>query len=172
MNDKLKYRTPTAEDGTRVWELIKAAGTLDLNSAYCYLMLCDYFRDTCVIAEREGEVVGFLSSFPSPLDKRTLFVWQIAVAQDCRKQGIGLRMLTELMNRDSRSTYAFIETTISPDNTGSRNLFYKLSEKLNAPCKWTEGYSSTLFPAGAAHEAEPLMIIGPFQPQLTKTMGV
>lgn len=54
-----RFRVPGAEDGAKVWELIRQAGSLDLNSPYSYLMLCDYFRDTCVVAEDNFGIVGF-----------------------------------------------------------------------------------------------------------------
>jgi L-2,4-diaminobutyric acid acetyltransferase len=60
------FRKPTKEDGAAVWELIKHTGVLDLNSSYSYLMWCDIFSGTSVVAQREGETVGFISGFINP----------------------------------------------------------------------------------------------------------
>ena len=48
------YRKPEAKDGARVWELIGDTGTLDLNSAYCYILLGDYFNE----GKTDRRVVG------------------------------------------------------------------------------------------------------------------
>ncbi len=84
-----RFRVPGAEDGAKVWELIRQAGSLDLNSPYSYLMLCDYFRDTCVVAEDNFGIVGFLSAFRSQKREDTLFIWQVAVAGTHRKKRTG-----------------------------------------------------------------------------------
>jgi len=44
---QLKFRKPCAQDGAGIWDLVRETEVLDLNSAYCYLMLGKYFPDTC-----------------------------------------------------------------------------------------------------------------------------
>lgn len=83
------FRAPSKEDGAKVWELIKNTGTLDLNSAYSYLMLSEFLSDTCVIAEENKQIVGFVSAFRPPSDCDVIFVWQVAVHGSQRRNGIG-----------------------------------------------------------------------------------
>ena len=60
---QLIWRSPSEEDGKDIWELVKSTRVLDLNSAYSYLLLSKYFCDTCVVAEVNGKIVGFVSAF-------------------------------------------------------------------------------------------------------------
>ncbi len=158
-------RQPVPQDGAAVWDLIRRAGTLDLNSAYCYLLLCDRFGDTCAVAEQEGQLVGFVSAFYSAARPDTLFVWQIAVDDALRGQGIGATLLREVIDRPaSRARIRYIEATISPSNRASNRLFERLAGDLKAGLTYADGgYEAALFPAGTAHEDEPLIRIGPLE---------
>ncbi len=144
-----------------MWTLIQQAGSLDVNSAYCYVLLCDYFRDTCVVAEIEGSLVGFVSAFVHPSKPGTLFIWQIAVAEDVRGQRIGLRMLEALVDPLIHNPIQYIEVTISPNNHPSRALFTRLAEQYHADMQENQGYPQGWFPLQHAHEEERLFRIGP-----------
>lgn len=157
----IRYGMPNTDDGANVWELIREAGRLDLNSSYCYMMLCDYFKETCVVAKHEDETVGFLSALCSPRDDGTLFVWQVAVSMNHRRKGIGKKMLHTLLDRESCRDIRFIETTISQDNLASRHLFIGLAAERVAPCTISSGYEKEMFPSDSQHEAEQLFRIGP-----------
>lgn len=164
-----KLRKPSRQDGAAVWELIKQAGTLDLNSAYCYVMLCDHFRDTCVLAEdAAGEAAGFVSAYRIPGRPDTLFVWQIAVAASHRGQGMALALLEQLRKQAAEEHGAagirFIETTVSPSNIASRRLMAAFAAHNNCGIEELpgKGYAAGLFPDGHAHEDEPVLRLGPF----------
>jgi L-2,4-diaminobutyric acid acetyltransferase len=161
----VSVREPAAQDGAAVWELVRRAGTLDLNSAYCYLLLCDRFRDTCAVAEQEGQIVGFVSAFFSKDRPDTLFVWQIAVDGAMRGQGIGAALLRGIVERpECRSRTRWVEATVSPSNLASNRLFQRFAEERQAALTAADGgYEAKLFPAGAAHEDEPLLRIGPLR---------
>lgn len=160
--DTLLLGKPSASDGEKIWHLIKETGSLDLNSVYSYIMLCDIFRDTCLIAAEAGEAVGFISAYRRPDRPQTLFVWQVAVAGSMQGQGLGKRMLRELLARPENADIRCIEATIGPDNTASRRLFLGLAEEKG--CEWslTECYPAQLFPEASAHEPELLLRVGPF----------
>lgn len=170
------FRQPSARDGARVWALIREAGTLDVNSAYCYMMLCEYFSKTCLLAEQDGALCGFVSAFRVPGREDTLFVWQIAVHPERRGQGLGRRLLEELLERlqtASRVTaeagpshavqppIRYIEATISPSNEASRALFRGLARRLKAGFEETAGMPEDWFPVEQRHEEERLFRIGP-----------
>lgn len=160
------YRKPEAKDGASVWELIRDTGTLDLNSPYCYMLLGDYFNDTCIVAEYKGDVIGYISAFRSPRNPETLFVWQVAVAGSHRRQGIAMSMLTCLLKQKACYGVRFIEATISPSNMASRRLFLSFAEENSVPSTVTVGYSADMFPDHTTHEDEPLFVIGPFFNQM------
>lgn len=147
-------------DGMELWKLVKESGTLDVNSAYCYIMLCDYFADTCIVAEHNRNIIGFVSALRPPDMPETLFVWQIAVRDRYRGRGIAEALLRTLYDTACRDQVRFIETTITPSNTASQRLFAKMAKTWKSALVTKEGFASQLFPDGA-HETEKLIRIGP-----------
>jgi L-2,4-diaminobutyric acid acetyltransferase len=160
---KLQIRATEASDGSRVWSLIKDAGTLDLNSAYSYIMLCDIFTETCAVAVSGDEVVGFISSYRRPDRPDTLFVWQVAVAASERGRGVAKALLGEVLKRPEQAQIQYVEATIGPDNIPSRKLFIGLAAEREAECRIAEQYAVGMFPEGSAHEAELMYTIGPLR---------
>lgn len=128
----ITLRKPEDADGSAVWSLIRECKPLDENSMYCNLIQCDHFRDTCVLAELDGEVVGWVSGYLLPDDPQTLFVWQVAVSENARGQGLGQRMLSELLDRDICADVQRIQTTITQDNDASWALFTRFAGRADA----------------------------------------
>ncbi|ASN04487.1 diaminobutyrate acetyltransferase [Virgibacillus necropolis] len=156
------FRVPNKKDGAAVWELIKHTGVLDLNSSYSYLMWCEIFSETSIVAIDEGETVGFISGFIHPDTPNTLFIWQVAVHESERGRGLGTKMLFQLLQRESCENIHYVEATVSPSNTPSQNLFHGFAEKLDTNCVTGDYFSSTDFPQ-KGHEDELLYKIGPIQ---------
>jgi len=160
---KTTLRHPRTTEGTAVWTFIREVGNLDLNSAYCYMMLCDYFKDTCLIAEQGGELIGFVSAFRPPGKPDTLFIWQVAVAASERGKGLSRTMIDELVTLSNTDGNLFIEATISPSNLASHGLFSSLAKRYHAELVITDGYSAQWFPAESSHEDELLYQVGPIK---------
>ena len=158
----LRYQHPVKEDGQKLWHLVKESGTLDLNSAYCYLMLCEYFRNTCMAAWINDRIVGFVSGYLLPEANDTLFVWQVTVAHEVRGRGIGKQLIMNLLNSETGKKVRRIQATVSPSNTASNSLFSSVAEELKTSLRITEGFGSNIFPGGD-HEREDLLTIGPFK---------
>lgn len=161
LNHRITIRKVQLQDGRDIWKLVKESGTLDVNSVYCYLMLCEYFPDTCFVAELNGQVVGFVTAFLQQNDPEVLFVWQIAVSEAYRGMGIADSLLERLTASDGCKHVRYIQTTVAGSNAASRRVFAKLAEKLGADQEITDGLPVHLFPE--AHEAEPLIRIGPIR---------
>ncbi len=155
------FRVPQVADGTKIHALVGNSAPLDLNSSYCYLLLCRYFADTCVVAEENNEIVGFLSGFRPPVSDDVFFVWQVAVDRRNRRRGLGKRMLHELLQRPWGREVRFLETTVTPSNDASRLLFHAFAQELGAPCEEAVCFPQEAF-GPEAHEAEHLVRIGPF----------
>lgn len=135
---------------------------LDLNSEYCYLMLSAYFRETCVVAERQNKVVGYVSAFRLPTRPDVLFIWQVAVDENWRGCGMGTTMLSELIESDACRSVRSIETTVSPSNSSSSAMFRKFARHAHAQISIAEGFPNHLF-AAKTHEDEKLWRIGPLR---------
>nr|WP_244430357.1 diaminobutyrate acetyltransferase [Roseivivax halodurans] len=126
------FRKPVREDGAQIFELIRECKPLDENSMYCNLLQSDHFRDTCVVAEKDGDIVGWISAYVTPHDPDTVFVWQVAVSAAARGLGLGTRMLSALMAREETSDCKRMQTTITLDNDASWALFRKFADRSNA----------------------------------------
>jgi L-2,4-diaminobutyric acid acetyltransferase len=133
-----------------------------VNSSYNYFLLCSHFRDTCTVATANGKIVGFLSSYLIPGRENTLFVWQVAVDETARGQGLAGSMLEHVLERPFCADVNTLETTISPSNLSSRRVFQRYAEKYQ-----TESSEETFIEVhhfgGEAHEEERLIRIGPWK---------
>jgi len=159
----IQLRKPTSEDGSKIYQLAITAGNLDVNSAYHYLLMCHKFKDTCVVAIEMEEPVGFLTAFRDPERSEILFIWQIAVSQYHRNQGIAKKMLNHLLMRKFQPEIRFLETTITPSNVASQTLFRNLAKKLNSEIREQTFFDKELF-SETGHESEHLFQIGPITP--------
>jgi L-2,4-diaminobutyric acid acetyltransferase len=159
-----RYRRPQARDGDGavLWQLSQAAGGLDANSEYAYHMLAEYYPDTCVIAERDGRPVGFVTGFRPPSAPGTLFVWQIAVDPQSRGRGVARGMLNALLDRLVTDGVQYLEATITPSNAASRHTFHAVARRFNATCEESPLFWGDSFVSGK-HEDEFRYRIGPFR---------
>ncbi|MBL6706754.1 MAG: diaminobutyrate acetyltransferase [Planctomycetaceae bacterium] len=156
-------RRPSLDDAAWIWRLVRETGVLDENSSYAYLLLCRDFAETCLVAERDSQLVGFVTAYRPPSRTDVLFVWQIGVSSMARRQGLGLLMLTELVSRcrcEGGYGVSFVEATVTRSNQASQRLFASLAKRLQARLVHGEGFRQTHFRFGH-HEAEPLIQIGP-----------
>jgi len=155
------YRHPTVQDAPAITRLIRECGGLDVNSHYAHLLLCHHFSGTCILAEDESELLGFVSAYRPPVDPGSLFIWQVAVARHARGTGIAGRMLGELVRCAAGGRVHFVEATISPSNTASQRLFESFARRHGAAISHRSLFSVELFHGVEQHESEDLYRIGP-----------
>lgn len=155
-------RHPKPEDGRKIWQLVRDTQILDLNSVYCYLLLCSHFRETCIIAETDNELSGFITAYITPEDETTLFIWQIGIAEHARNQGLAKHMILDLLQKDICRNIRQIQATVSPSNIASLALFRSLARKLDTGFEQKEYFSASLFPEELRHEKEMLITVGQF----------
>ncbi|HET7413823.1 MAG TPA: diaminobutyrate acetyltransferase [Pararhizobium sp.] len=154
-------RAPCEEDGSAIWRLVKASGTLDENSMYCNLLQCTHFASTCALAERDGEVVGWVSGYIPPDHPDRLFVWQVCVREDARGKGFGKHLIRAILDRGVCRDVTRLDTTITDDNDASWSLFRKLARSLDAGLSRSEHFEEEAHFDGH-HQTEHLVSIGPF----------
>lgn len=154
-------RRPVSEDGADVHRLISRCPPLDENSIYCNLLQASHFADTSVSAEVDGELAGFVSGYLIPERPDTLFIWQVAVAEAGRGQGLAGRMIREILRRPACAQVRYLETTITPDNEASWALFRGLARKLDTQCAESVMFDRERHFRGR-HDSEMLLRIGPF----------
>lgn len=154
-----------------VTALIAACPPLDRNSRYCNLLQCEHFADHCVIAERAGRIIGWVSGYRPPSDPTAFFVWQVAVAAEGRGQRLANRMITSLLARKAQRGVTHLITTVTDDNEASWSLFRGLAHGWNAKLERSALFERDTHFAGA-HATEYQACIGPIdQKKIEKAQG-
>ncbi|MDD5094732.1 MAG: diaminobutyrate acetyltransferase [Dehalococcoidia bacterium] len=157
-NEETKLRHPYFLEGLSIFKLIRSCPPLDLNSAYYYYILCRDFADTCVVAESEGRVVGFISAYLRPRQPDCIFVWQVAVDPDFRGRQIASSMLEWLIKQLHHHKIRTMETTVSPSNQPSQALFRGFTQRHQASLETSEFLRVDHF-EDPSHEGEILFTI-------------
>ena len=161
-DDSILIRHTNLVDGQNIWRLVKETGVLDPNSVYCYLLLCEHFNKTCLVAEKDGKLIGFVTAYILPNDNNTLFIWQIGTATEARGRGIAKKLILELLSSKECKNINTLRATISPSNTASMALFKAIGRQLKTHIDEREYFSAALFP-DMQHEKENLVTVGPFK---------
>lgn len=153
-----------------LYRLVASSPPLDNNSSYCNLLQCSHFSKTSVAAESDsGDLMGFISGYRIPSRNETLFIWQVAVAEEARGKGLASSMLSHILNRHDNANVSFIETTITEDNKASWALFNRLSKTLNAQLNANEWLDANKH-FDNEHESESLVRIGPLKTNLSENL--
>lgn len=157
----LQFRAPNAGDGARVHTLVSNCPPLDTNSMYCNLLQCSHFSDTSVAVTYQGELVGFVSGYLIPERPDTLFVWQVAVGERARGQGLAGRMIQHILERPVCAQVTHLETTITEENAASWGLFEGVARRLDTALNRSVMFDRKAHFNGS-HDSEMLARIGPF----------
>lgn len=157
----LTLRPPTLTDGMDVYRLIESSPPLDTNSSYCNLLQCSHFSSTSVAADADGTLVGFISGYILPERPDTLFIWQVAVAEQARGQRLASKMLSHILSRINCKNVRYIETSITEDNQASFSVFKGLAKQLDADIQISPWMDKERHFSGL-HDSEPLVRVGPF----------
>ncbi|TKD52292.1 diaminobutyrate acetyltransferase [Sphingomonas baiyangensis] len=162
-------RRPVPGDGPRITRLIAECPPLDRNSAYCNLLQCSDFAGTCIVAERDGEPVGWISAYRPPARLEQLFIWQVAVSPQARGIGLAGRMLASLLDRPEVPGATEMVTTITHDNAASWALFEAFARRHGAKIERAPRFERDAH-FGGAHETEWQARIAPL-PQSRSNTG-
>jgi L-2,4-diaminobutyric acid acetyltransferase len=154
------FRAPRACDGPAISRLIGDCQPLDTNSAYCNLLQCEHFADTCVVAEHDGNLAGWVSAYRPPSAPEAMFVWQVAVHHAARGTGLAGRMLDALIARPAAEGVTALTATITEENVTSWALFASFARRHGARLTRRSMFDRDAHFAGA-HETEHLVSVGP-----------
>ena len=143
-----------------MYRLVQAAGTLEANSSYTYLVFARHFRSACIMAWHGDEPVGFVMGYRIPEQPDSLFVWQVGVSKLAQGQGLGLRLLQALVEQPANSDVRYLCASVTPDNIPSRKLFSAFAREAGAEVEIDESFMpAEHYPDG--HQPEGLFRIGP-----------
>ncbi|MQA62560.1 MAG: diaminobutyrate acetyltransferase [Actinophytocola sp.] len=152
---------PAKSDGAALWRIARDSQKLDLNSSYAYLLWCQDFADTSVIARLDGLPVGFIIGYRKQSASDTAVVWQVAVDAAARGRGLGGRMLDSMYADLLDTGVRYLETTITPDNEASIAVFSSFADRWQTRLVRSDLFTVDDFPDG--HEQEDLYRIGPLE---------
>jgi len=155
----ISFSNPVREDSPGIYALIKHSPPLDLNSRYAYMLVATHFASSSVVAKVDGNIVGVISAYILPNSPETLFVWQVAVDDSMRGQGLAKQLIEQALVKSPNAKW--IETTITPSNEASQKLFRSITAKLKTSMEVIPFLPKSLF-GEDAHEDEELYRIGPF----------
>ena len=153
------FRKPKSSDASGIYNLVKESKILDVNSEYLYALIGLHHVKTSAVIENNDKIIGFTSGYLTGNKNDILFIWQIAIDQSFRNKGLALKMLKEILSRQSSKKIKYLHLTISPSNNSSFRLFKALAMSLNSKIKKKQLFGKDLFSQG--HEKEDLYIIGP-----------
>ncbi|MBM7094877.1 diaminobutyrate acetyltransferase [Bacillus sp. H-16] len=153
------FSKPTVNDGAAMWKLVNST-SLDQNSSYKYLMMCEFFGETCVAAKEQDRLVGFITAFIPPKQEDTIFIWQVGVDPSQRGKGVASKMMNELLSREACRNVRFLEATVTPSNGASEALFRGLARDFSTSCVVSTCFPAELFPEDD-HESELTFRVGP-----------
>lgn len=153
-------RAPEPCDGAAVTDLIRRCPPLDANSAYCNLVQCAHFADTCVVAATDSRVMGWVSGHRPPSSPDQIFVWQVAVDASMRGAGLGGRMLDALLARPAVRDARVLTTTVTESNAASWALFEGFARRRGLQLSKAPLFTREIHFAGA-HDTEWQASIGP-----------
>lgn len=151
--------------------LVAESGVLDQNSTYAYLLMATEFADTSIVADRDGQLFGFVMGYHPPARPQALFVWQVVVTPAAQGTGLGAAMLDTLIERVRRERHGHpvtLEATVAPSNSASRALFGGFARRHGVPVTELPWFGAELLDADQLHEEEPLLRIGPITAGLTR----
>ncbi|MFE9257655.1 diaminobutyrate acetyltransferase [Streptomyces sp. NPDC006879] len=160
---ELRLDSPNVGDGASLWRIARDSKVLDLNSSYSYLLWCRDFAGTSVVArDMSGQAVGFVTGYLRPGAPDTLLIWQVAVDESLRGQGVAGALLDGLSARVAeRFGLASLETTITPGNEASERLFHSYADRHGASVTREVLFKPGHFPEGGEHSPEVLHRIAP-----------
>ena len=149
----LTIRNARREDGAAIHALVERSGTLEPNTAYCYVLMADHFASTTLVAESaQRELVGAVVGYRPPSRPDALFVWQVGVDPSARGAGLGLELLRAFARSAGARGARRLIATVDPENHASNKLFAAFARSVGAELSVSEGYPARLFPLGHADE--------------------
>lgn len=156
----MTLRKAVASDGKHMWQCAKDTQILDPNSGYMYNLYCRQFADSCLVAVNDkDEMVGYVVAHHLPKKTDTLFVWQIGVHPDYQHGGIGIAMLSALVEDVEAS---FLQASVTPSNAKGNNLFQKYAKSHQSEFTRTKDWMGDAdFSEAEPKPAEHLYDIGP-----------
>jgi diaminobutyrate acetyltransferase len=128
----VRLRPCRESDAAGLHALAEGLPPLTVHTLYTYWSICRYAADTCLVAERDGAMVGMVTGFVCAARPITLFIWQLGVARDWRGSGLADRLLDRIVEAGRKAGAERLEVTIEQGNRASRKAFERLAGRMGS----------------------------------------
>lgn len=115
------------EDFLAVRQVIDASESLDHHTDYTYWVALDQWPDLFLTAKAESRIVGFAFGIRNASNPERVFLWQIGVLSQYRRNAIATRLVGELCARASSQGASELWMTIADEIAPSLALFRKIA---------------------------------------------
>jgi GNAT superfamily N-acetyltransferase len=118
----IRIRTPEADDLQGVVELVRNCEPfLTAHRSYTYWINIQYCRETCAVAELDGEIIGWFSVMS--VSDFAYFIHQIGVAPRVRRMGVATALFVYVLQKLMAGHKAFnLEFVLDRRNDAALNF--------------------------------------------------
>ena len=139
-------RAPEGRDEDGIFALAKRTPSQGMRIVHGSLVANRFSPETSVVAELDGELVGWALAYVLPFDPETLFIWKVEVSEDAADNGLASLMLGHLMRQDACSTVTRVQTSIPSDDENSWALFRRFANWQRSQMEIQPFVTQALFP--------------------------
>ena len=151
-------RAPEGRDDADIAALASGGPSQVMSRVHGSLAANRFAPETSVVAELNGELVGWALAYVLPFDPETLFIWKVEVGEDVSDTGIAALMLGHLMRQDACSKVTRVQTSIPSDDEDAWSLFRRFASWQHSQMQIEPFVTQALFPKDR-HRNENLVTI-------------
>lgn len=132
LDHRISFRGVESRDAAKLQAFAASCPPLDPHTTFSYWVLGAYEHGLCYIAEdlaNGNRIVGMALAVASADDVSRLYLWQIGVAPEYRRSGIGMTLLYALAHSALRMGRPTWDVSIAPENIASRGLLERFVVK-------------------------------------------
>jgi L-2,4-diaminobutyric acid acetyltransferase len=122
-------------------------------------LLVRSFADTCLVAEAEGALVGFVGGYRTPTTPHSIVLWQIDVDGAFRRQGLGNALLHALIRCPECADVEYLEAAVGSSDVAAKRLLQGFARDLETSCEVTLG--ATEASPSRRRDGQDLLRVGP-----------
>lgn len=117
------YERPTINDVPAVVAIARKKKNLDRNSSYLYALHCLHFRDTSLVAKKDGKVVGFVIGYRIPKSPQIQFIWQYGLEQPFDSQDNVVELVSHMLRLEADKGLAGLDVSLDLAHHDALRLF-------------------------------------------------
>lgn len=121
-----RIRTVKEEDFFEIMTLASKCAPIPIERDSIYHLFTKYFANTCFVAEKDNQIVGYILGFISQLEKDVAYIHNICISPDLRRKKIGSSLYQKFFQNMKKEKCQKIFLIINPKNKLSINYHESL----------------------------------------------